>query len=302
MTSVSCPLCASVQSTLIRAIDTARLIALWRRQWDIDIARELAGVAQIDLWKCERCRLQFFTPEWSAGSAQLYSQLEKFDWYYMPQKWEHDVAFAEVQADQTLLEVGCGFGDFVARARAQGVQADGLELNESAVKLARQHGLPVQRIDLREAAEHYPSHYDVVCGFQVLEHVPNPREFLDLSCTLIKSGGRLLLGVPNADSFLMHQSNLLDMPPHHMTRWSSQTMESLQQLFPLRLERLCLEPLAEYHVKWYVEARCAAVLGSGALYRLSIGWIAPGLGAFLKHSGLRQRLVGQTLYASFVRV
>ena len=51
----------------------------------------------------------FYTPSELAGSASLYEQLQKFDWYYMPEKWEFRQALSWIQAEhgvRRLLEVG----------------------------------------------------------------------------------------------------------------------------------------------------------------------------------------------------
>lgn len=301
MTSL-CRLCGSTTTSIIRSIPIDWLVDAWQESFAIDIAQEMRGVSHIDLLECARCRLQFFMPDRVVGSAQLYAQLEKFDWYYMPRKWEHDVALDDLQGCQTLLEIGCGFGDFVVRARETGIQAEGIDLNESAVRTAQQRGLPVQQLDLREAVDRYPLRFDAVCSFQVLEHVSNPGDFLQRSCALIRPGGQLLLGVPNADSFLKHQFNLLDMPPHHMTRWPIRTMEYLCSLFPLRLEHVRCEPLAVYHLDSYVDVQCAKLFGKRWLYRVCAGLIAPGLKTVLKRTNLHKRLIGQTLYVSFVRI
>jgi 2-polyprenyl-3-methyl-5-hydroxy-6-metoxy-1,4-benzoquinol methylase len=301
MTVPSCPLCDWSVPTLVRSIDTSVLINEWRRVFQIDITPEMQGVGRIDLLECERCHLQFFSPNYLAGSEQLYVQLEKFEWYYML-RWEHDAALEDLRGCETMLEVGCGFGDFVARTRKSGIQAEGIELNASAVKAARQHGVPVQRLELRELAANSPVHYDAVCSFQVLEHVPNPREFLEWSCALTKPGGQLIICVPNAMSFLKYRFDPLDMPPHHMTRWSSQTMQSLSHWLPVRLQSLRYEPLASHHVSPYIQAQGAARLKNPWLRRAFDAVIVPGVSIVLKHSRLRRKLIGQTLYASFRRV
>jgi 2-polyprenyl-3-methyl-5-hydroxy-6-metoxy-1,4-benzoquinol methylase len=105
--------------------------------------------------------------------------------------------------------------------------------------------------DLAEVAQKSPGDYDVVCAFQVLEHLSNPGDFLRSACSLLRSGGKLLIGVPNADSFLRFQYNLLNMPPHHTTRWPMAVFTRIPAIFPLQLRRIAAEPLASYHVYDY---------------------------------------------------
>jgi SAM-dependent methyltransferase len=286
---------------MVRSYDVSRLSAEWRRVFQIDITSELQGVARIDLFECSQCHLQFFMPNHLAGSARLYAQLERFGWYYLS-RWEHDVAIDELRGCQTMLEVGCGFGDFVARALQNGIQAEGIELNESAVKVAQQHGIPVQRLDLRDLAASDSVQYEAVCSFQVLEHVPNPQEFLEWLCALVSPGGRLIICVPNAMSFLKYLYDPLDMPPHHLTRWSSQTMEMLSQWLPVDLQHVRYEPLAPYHTYGYLQAWGVARLRKRWQRGLFDKVFVPGASVVLKHLNLRRKLIGQTLYASFTRL
>lgn len=300
---MKCPLCNSEDTFLVRSIEVERLATAWNRRLNIDVYAEFHGLQRIQLLKCRCCHLLFFAPSFLAGSAQLYTQLDRLDWYYMPRKWEHDVALADLRGARTILEIGCGFGDFIARARTEeGLCVKGIELNESAVEEAQRRGLPVQLLDLQEAAAQFAGHYDAVCAFQVLEHVPNPKDFLEWACALVKPGGKLILGVPNADSFLKYQFNIFDMPPHHMTRWSSETLSYLPELFPLRLEHIKREPLAKHHVGGYVDAYCSVLEKHGAIPNLCHPALKRCLAAFIRRTGLCKLLTGQGLYASFLRV
>ncbi len=297
-----CPVCDSLSTSLVFSVSVERLILEWQRQFGINICPETRDIQNADLFECTVCHVRFFKPDRLAGSISLYTQLEKFDWYYMPWKWEHDMAINDLQGCRTVLEIGCGLGDFVARAGTLGWIAEGIDLNDSAIETARGRGVPVRRLDLQEAARTRRSCYDAVCSFQVLEHVPNPREFLELSCELVRPGGKLLLGVPNADSFIKHQFNLLDMPPHHMTRWPVQAMASLPRWFPLQLEHIRREPLAKYHVNEYIGAQGTAWFRSRLLRRGYGTFLAAPFAGILKHTSLREHMIGQALYACFVRV
>ncbi len=47
-------------------------------------------------------------------------------------------------------------------------------------------------------------------------------------------GGLIGLAVPNQRSYVRHMVNPLDMPPHHMTRWTRKALERVQTHFALR--------------------------------------------------------------------
>jgi 2-polyprenyl-3-methyl-5-hydroxy-6-metoxy-1,4-benzoquinol methylase len=251
---ITSPLTGSTDLTLLRNIPAEYLIQGWKQEFQIDIREELGSNSVIKLYQCNQTKLKFFMPLDLVGSGQLYEKLQKFDWYYMPNKWEHQLALRDLQGCQKILEIGSGFGDFVESGIQAGLDICGIELNELAVATAKRRNLPVQRLDLKDAAATYQGLFDGVCSFQVLEHVCNPKEFIEWSVQMLKPGGKLIFGVPDADGFQKYQDFLLDMPPHHMHQWSASTFESLETLFPIKLEKIVREPLARYHIRTFLSA------------------------------------------------
>jgi SAM-dependent methyltransferase len=299
----SCPLCGSSNLVLIDQISVPELVLSWKKAFQIDISSEVAGTRYVELFACRRCHLQFYAPPTVAGSSRLYSELQKYSWYYTPVKWEHEIALHDLKDCQEILEIGCGAGEFIARAHAEKrLEVRGIETNQEAAQKARQLGLPVEAMELQQVATQRRDHYDAVCAFQVLEHVFDPKEFLECSCTLLKSGGWLILGLPNAESFLKYQFNVLEMPPHHMTKWSEDVLRYIPSVLPLRLIGIRLEPLAEYHVAEYVKALCRLYATRGVPKFFYSRWVQHRLREFLKVTRLRKLLVGHTLYAKFQRV
>ena len=295
---MECPLCKSLDLDFLSSVPVSVLVKAWKKDFGIDIQSLLENIQTIQLFACQSCHLQHFVPYDLAGTAAFYATLDKFDWYYMPRKWEHDLALLDLKGSQTVVDVGCGKGDFVARMKENGIVfAEGIELNENAVQIAQSHGWPVRRIDLADLAVERAGQYDAVCSFQVLEHVSAPRDFLQGLTALLRPGGKLVIGVPNACSYLRFQFNLLDMPPHHLTRWSPAILTRLPEYFPYRLIRLEREPLADYHVPDYV-ASCLHRF-AGPLNRQPSRILAAW---FIRHTGLRKRLIGHTVYAAYERI
>jgi SAM-dependent methyltransferase len=102
------------------------------------------------------------------------------------------------------------------------------------------------------AQKHYQE-FDVVCSFQVLEHITALNSFIMSQMGVLKSGGRLIIGVPNNDSFIREDSNdVLNRPPHHANLWTADSLKYLSNLYPVELERIYYEPLQSYHVNWRV--------------------------------------------------
>ena len=301
--SPACPLCESGRTILVKRMDVQPLIENWNLRFGIDVSDEFRGVSVFELRECGRCSLRYFHPSVLAGSRQLYSQLSKLEWYYQPRKWEHEVALKDLRGCRKILEIGCGRGEFITQARQEmGLTVEGLEQNADAVEEAQRRGLQLERGNIRELAERYPAQYDAVCSFQVLEHVAFPLDFLKCCLALLRPGGKLVFGVPNADSFLRYQLNLLDMPPHHMTRWSAQVLSFLPQLLPVGLQAIRFEPLAPYHIKSYLDAHLSRLEPHRVVRHLRHRLLKGCLAKALELSRGRRLFRGHALYASFVRI
>ena len=297
------PLTQQADVTEIQVYSATRLIQDWKRIYDIDISQEFKGVDTFRLYQCNQSQLRFFYPFYLFGSEHLYAQLEKLDWYYMPEKWEYAVAAQDIRPLSSVLEIGSGYGFFIKYCQKFDIQVTGLETNSKAVAIAKQNNLSVENFDLEIFSETNVERFDVVCSFQVLEHVPDPASFLEYAVQTLKPGGLLILCVPNANSFLKHQYCLLDMPPHHMHQWSADTFKYLENLFPLRLEAITYEPLASYHISGYVDS-----YGQYFKRRLPFGQVLfnsktfPFYKKMLQNPAIRSCLRGQSLYARFRKI
>jgi SAM-dependent methyltransferase len=286
---------------LIKRFPTGPIIDEWQALLDINISNEFDEVKELLLYRCEASQLEFFTPESIAGSEDLYANLRNFEWYYMADKWEFEQAIKDLEGCARILEVGCGPGLFIEKAIRRLPHSDimGIELSESAVQKAKANKLAVESLDLHTLRAQGKC-FDAVCCFQVMEHVNHPHRFLTEMVQLLRPGGRMILTVPNQDSFLQYQHNLLDMPPHHMTRWRSATFQYLEKLFPLELIRVDFEPLAKYHITDYVSAYARHWHSKRLIRHFPFSEsVLVMISAVLKGSGLHRFLRGQSLYGVF---
>lgn len=106
-------------------------------------------------------------------------------------------------AGKSLLEVGCGTGADLDWARQRGWDVHGLELNESAVEIAKKQGLDVHRSTFENASLSADS-FDCIIMSQVLEHLYSPKLALQRCHQLLRPGGLLLVAVPKFDSWTRH--------------------------------------------------------------------------------------------------
>jgi SAM-dependent methyltransferase len=230
-----------------------------------------------------------------AGSSRLYEQLQQYDWYYMNDKWEYRRAMQDLKGCGSVLEVGCGMGAFIKRVKDEcGGVSEGVELNEKARTAARELGLTVHGTTL-EGLISQGRRYDAVCAFQVLEHLPDPRSFLGDVVNLLKDNGRLILSVPANDAFIRHaRLDVLNEPPHHMTQWHERGFRFLTKIFPLQITRILHEPLARYHVEWYLSVQNERLFGGNSTTNRVLQKI---LEPVLRIGSVRRFIKGHTLYA-----
>src|SRR5690606_22887486 len=92
--------------------------------------------------------------------------------------------------------------------------------------------------------------FDVICSFQVLEHVYEVNDFINNQLRILKKGGRLIVGAPNNNPYLfIHDKyHTLNLPPHHAGLWNKKSLTSLEKVFNLEVEEVFYEPFSiSYH-------------------------------------------------------
>jgi SAM-dependent methyltransferase len=126
-----------------------------------------------------------------------------------------------------LLEVGCGNGFFLQQALAQGYRSvRGVEPSRAAVSQAAPEVRDVILCDLMRPGLFPPAAFDVVCLFQVFDHVPDPGALLDACFSVLRPGGLVLCLNHNVDAvsarLLGERSPIVDI--EHSYLYSPATM------------------------------------------------------------------------------
>jgi 2-polyprenyl-3-methyl-5-hydroxy-6-metoxy-1,4-benzoquinol methylase len=254
MATIQCPLCEHQNPYKVMDLRVSDLQKEYKNLCKNDFKAEFGGHQNLTLWACEQCKLQFFQP-FVVGSPDFYSNLQKnLDWYYLPHKEEYSYAKKFIRPSSKLLEIGCGEGYF--SQSIPNVNYTGLEINPAVAKQAQNKNINVKFESVAQHAEKNKEAYDVVCSFQVLEHVDDLKGFINSTLKCVKHNGLIIFSVPNGESFLKHAFNIvLNMPPHHQTWWTENTFKELANHYDLKIVEIHSERLSDEHRLFYLSTK-----------------------------------------------
>lgn len=230
----------AAQHYVLREVHPARHRALR------DHIESLWGASTCDVLRCTDCGFGFAHP-FVAGDAQFYA-LAYDRTGYPAWKWEYDRTVkaldqADLPAAFSLLEIGAGDGAFLRRVTPSQTPRDRVlatEFSDYGRRSIEALGVRCVAHDVRALPLDAPgAPFDVVCLFQVLEHLDGLDALAAHLAALTAPNGHLFAAVPNAEriAFNERHGSLLDMPPNHVGRWT----------------RAAFGALAARH-GWYVEA------------------------------------------------
>lgn len=104
--------------------------------------------------------------------------------------------------NKTILDIGCGGGLISVPLSRLGGKVTGIDADKQAITVAKQHskaeGLDINFI--HGAAENLvedEQKFDVVMALEVIEHVDNPKLFVDLCSQLVKPNGIVIFSTLN---------------------------------------------------------------------------------------------------------
>jgi SAM-dependent methyltransferase len=155
------------------------------------------------LWMCDACQSMFRHPVLqSSAYLDLYSNGVADEW--SADEGRQDLAIirgviAQNARSGSVLDVGCGAGDFLATLPAETTKY-GVEPSIAAAVAATARGVSILAPTLAQLSPHVD--FDVITMIDVIEHVADPREFLDQALPHLAPGGYLIIATGDADNIL----------------------------------------------------------------------------------------------------
>ncbi|MBI4233939.1 MAG: class I SAM-dependent methyltransferase [Chloroflexi bacterium] len=194
--------------------------------------------------RCLYCGLIYVNPRQARTQVEAFYE-EKY--YHLEQKKVEFASRLELFAEAAqrieglasrgcLLDIGCGYGDFLLTCRQRGWQVTGVELGGAACAKAREAGLDVFHGTLTQAR--YPEgSFEVVTLWNVLDLVVDPLAEMREVWRVLKPGGVVFFRVSNTSFHLRAKAvirllnrwklHVRDVTTFHTTSFSPQTVRFL---------------------------------------------------------------------------
>ena len=126
-----------------------------------------------------------------------------------------------------LLDIGCGMGLFLWKAKNAGFNVEGIELSSYAADFVQSLDIKIIGKSIYDTTLKEES-YDAIVMKEVIEHLPNPRLALEKIYKALKKGGLLFMTTGNYGSperKLKGKNWFYFMPEGHIYIFSNRTMK-----------------------------------------------------------------------------
>ncbi len=114
---------------------------------------------------------------------------------------DHETRDPKFEKPGRMLDIGCGAGGFIFQMKERGWDVKGVEPNVAAADYGRRKkGLDIFPGLLKDAK--FPAEsFDYVRLNHSFEHMEHPNQILDEIYRILAPNGKLMIGIPNRDSF-----------------------------------------------------------------------------------------------------
>ena len=210
----------------------------------------LDSLNNFNVIECETCEFRHIVPipsseeleeiyrdEYYSREKPLYLERyrEDLDWWNLTYSERYD-KFEEILTPdrRRILDIGSGPGLFLLHGKERGWEAVGVEPSRQAAQHSKDLGLKIVEEFLSEDTVEILGRFDVVHMSQVLEHIPDPGEMVELSQKLLNPGGLICVVVPNDYNpfqLALRKACGFDpwwiAPPHHINYFSHNSLSRL---------------------------------------------------------------------------
>lgn len=165
------------------------------------------------------------------------SKLESSHWYFKGKQFIISQFLKKIiqnKRNVRILDIGCGTGN-ISQMLSQFGEVYGIDNSPIAIELCQQKGLT--NLYLNDKNKKFPfkdNYFDIVCCFDLLEHLDNELEILKEVLRVIKPEGFLFITTP-AFMFLWSEH---DLALHHKRRYTKTNLYQLLESNKLKVQRI----------------------------------------------------------------
>lgn len=185
--------------------------------------------------------------------AKIYNSVKKINI-----KNKYKIAVSCQPSVVSLLDIGCGVGDFLLYAKENGCDITGIEPSEDARKIAEKK-LNCKILPPEELENIPDNSFDIITMWHVLEHVADLKTEIHHLQRILKKDGRLILALPNFKSYdaeyYKDKWAAYDVPRHlnHFSQTSiknifKETQLQLIDIKPLKWDGFYISMLSEQYL------------------------------------------------------
>ena len=243
-TAAGCPVCGSASAQILWSVTSdqaAQHFVLKEKDAKrfselVEHIENLWGQKSCDVLQCCKCEFCYSWP-YKAGDQEFYGLAYRRTGY-PAWKWEYQVTCDALEKisnpNLAYLEIGAGNGAFIKQLLSKNILRRDHILCTEYSDYGRQQ---IERLGARcisadissLGGSDRPDQFDVICMFQVLEHMDRLDILFQTLAALLKENGSIFLAVPNNKRTEFNELNggLLDMPPNHVGRWNKKCFEAI---------------------------------------------------------------------------
>jgi SAM-dependent methyltransferase len=198
--------------------------------------------------KCSHCDV-FFADPMKGGTGEWYAEIYELSPVLSEDiQWHEEVFLKEDVAwkDKKILNIGCGRNTFLKVLKDKNCDITAIDINNRVVDFTK-NVLGIEKAftcDISEFIKNYKGDkFDYIIFFEVLEHLENPGDFMINLKDIVKNTGKIFFSVPNRERIFAHRMER-DSPPHHLTRWSGQSLKKMLSIYGYCADKITISPFS----------------------------------------------------------
>lgn len=193
--SIKCPSCQFDNSVLLGAIPASDTFAGQR------VSPIIKGGY---LYMCKNCNLYYKYPRLSQDYYEkLYINANIKSWQYknkVRKDWDYAKEWILKKNGGKILDVACWNGEFL-KLLDKKWEKYGVELNENASQQAEKSGIKIITSNINSFNGNINDTFDVITAFDIIEHVEDPKSFLQRLIKHTKNGCYIIISTGNTNAY-----------------------------------------------------------------------------------------------------